>query len=133
GQLLMINLREVDTVARFGGEEFVLLLPDTDKRGAIAVAEKVRRIVRERMPMEDSAEDTKITISGGIAHYPDDVKDMEDLIDHADIALYRAKEQGRDQVVCFAPPKPKVADEAEPQQVIPTLLAAKKKFFTTMQ
>lgn len=109
GQILQRNLREVDTVARFGGEEFVLLLPDTDKHGAIAVAEKIRHLTEQyRFTTQDHKPTRLITISAGIATYPDDVSEMDDLIDHADIALYRAKEGGRNQVICFTPPtKPK--------------------------
>jgi len=117
GQILQRNLREVDTVARFGGEEFVLLLPDTDKHGAIAVAEKVRRLVEQhRFTTEDRESTRPITISAGIASYPDDVGEMDDLIDHADIALYRAKEGGRNQVICYAPPtKPKKPTVVHPK------------------
>lgn len=105
GQMMRRNLREVDTVARFGGEEFVLLLPDTDKRGAIAVAEKVRLLVEGHGFLNDDHKDTRmVTISAGISTYPDDVDQMDDLIDHADIALYRAKETGRNRVECFTPP-----------------------------
>lgn len=105
GALLRKNLREVDTVARFGGEEFVLLLPDTDKRGAIVAAEKVRQVIGAHAFLtEDGRETRLVTISAGIATYPDDVAEMDDLIDHADIALYRAKEEGRDRVECYAPP-----------------------------
>ncbi len=109
GQILQKNLREVDTVARFGGEEFVLLLPDTDKHGAIAVAEKVRRLVEQHhFTTEERTPTRQITLSAGISTYPDDVSEMDDLIDHADIALYRAKREGRNRVVCFSPPtKPK--------------------------
>lgn len=104
-KIMQRNLREVDTVARFGGEEFVLLLPDTDKHGAIAVAEKVRRLVEQhRFTTEDRKFTKLITISCGISSYPDDVSEMDDLIDHADIALYRAKEGGRNRVECFTPP-----------------------------
>lgn len=104
GALLRKNLREVDTVARFGGEEFVLLLPDTDKRGAIAVAEKIRMLVEDHEFLTEDRKDTRsITISAGIASYPSDVEEMDDLIDHADIALYRAKESGRNQTHCFKP------------------------------
>jgi len=102
GGLLRRNLREVDTVARFGGEEFVLLLPDTDKRGAIAVAEKVRLLVEGHgFVNEDRAETRQVTISCGIATYPDDVEEMDNLIDHADIALYKAKELGRNRIECY--------------------------------
>jgi diguanylate cyclase (GGDEF)-like protein len=109
GQILQRNLREVDTVARFGGEEFVFLLPDTDKHGAIAVAEKIRHLTEQhRFTTQDHKQTRLITISAGIATYPDDVGEMDDLIDHADIALYRAKEGGRNQVICYTPPtKPK--------------------------
>ncbi len=109
GRILRTNLREVDTVARFGGEEFVLLLPDTDKHGAIAAAEKVRKLVEQERFVSDKGEPTRpVTISCGVATYPDDVNQMEDLIDHADIALYKAKSGGRNQVVSFAPEEPPV-------------------------
>jgi diguanylate cyclase (GGDEF)-like protein len=121
GQIMQRNLREVDTVARFGGEEFVLLLPDTDKHGAIAVAEKVRRLVElNRFTTEERASTRQITISAGVSSYPDDVSEMDDLIDHADIALYRAKEEGRNRVICFSPPtKPK-------KQIAPAVQAKTK-------
>jgi len=117
GAILRRNLREVDTVARIGGEEFVLLLPDTDKRGAMAVAEKVRLLVEgHRFSTTERQETRSITISAGIATYPDDVEEMDDLIDHADIALYRAKENGRNRIECFKA----LEDEAEsaPEEVV---------------
>ncbi|MFH1873801.1 MAG: diguanylate cyclase [Pseudomonadota bacterium] len=105
GKILRNNLREVDTVARFGGEEFILLLPDTDKHGAIAVAEKIRHLVEEHKFTNDDWKETKqMSISAGVASYPDDVQEMEEIIDHADIALYRAKEEGRNRVICYSPP-----------------------------
>jgi len=127
GVLLKKNLREVDTVARFGGEEFVLLLPDTDKRGAVVVAEKVRAVVAGHKFLDDELKDTRrITISAGVATYPDDVGEMEDLIDQADIALYRAKEKGRNLVEC-ALPMAREADEAPPAiEVVPRRREPKK-------
>ena len=114
GNLIGRNLREVDTVARFGGEEFVLLLPDTDKRGAIAVAEKVRLLIENHVFLtEDHRETRPVTISAGLSTYPDDVDGMDDLIDHADIALYRAKENGRNCTECYTPPTDGPAEEAE--------------------
>lgn len=102
GRLLKNNLREVDTVARFGGEEFVLLLPDTDKHGALAVAEKVRKLVEdERFFTEKGEPMGSVTVSCGVSTYPDDVGEMEDLIDNADIALYKAKHNGRNRVEAF--------------------------------
>lgn len=111
--LLRRNIREIDTVARFGGEEFIVLLPDTDKKGAIAVGEKLRRIVETHRFIDVSTQTpTPITISIGITAYPDDVRELDDLIDHADIALYDAKDAGRNRVVCY------------PQLTLPTSLDA---------
>ncbi|MBI4367201.1 MAG: GGDEF domain-containing protein, partial [Deltaproteobacteria bacterium] len=104
--LLSAKLREVDTVARFGGEEFIVLLPDTDKAGAMAVGEKLRHLVEQEKfvipPVgTDPGTVVPLTVSIGIAVYPDDVREMEDLIDHADVALYDAKDAGRNRVVCY--------------------------------
>jgi diguanylate cyclase (GGDEF)-like protein len=114
GHLLMKTLREVDTLARFGGEEFVVVLPDTDRNGALAVGEKLRRIVEsEKFTLTDQ-NPIPVTMSVGVANYPDDVIMLEDLIDHADMALYDAKDQGRNRVVAYPMhPKP-VAEESEP-------------------
>ncbi|MBI2346268.1 MAG: sensor domain-containing diguanylate cyclase [Deltaproteobacteria bacterium] len=102
--LLRRNLREVDTVARFGGEEFVVLLPDTDKMGASAAADKLRHFVEQErfpLPTDVAGAATPLTISIGVSVYPDDAAEMEDLIDHADIALYEAKDAGRNRMVCY--------------------------------
>ncbi len=107
GSLLDENLRDVDTIARFGGEEFVVLLPDTDKRGALAVAEKLRHLVQEKV--------AGITVSVGVANYPEDVQEIDDLIDHADIALYDAKDQGRNKVTMYHPtPDREIPGREEP-------------------
>lgn len=120
GQLLKSNLREVDTVARFGGEEFILLLPDTDKHGAMAVAEKVRMLVESQKFVDDSGERTRtVTISCGVASYPDDVNEMDDLIDHADIALYTSKAGGRNRVTSYTA-KDKEAKEAMEKKTKPS-------------
>ncbi len=112
-QVLKRSVREIDTLARFGGEEFILLLPDTDKKGAIAVGEKLRKIVNEhRFPDVAGTASSLVTISVGISAYPDDVRELDDLIDHADIALYDAKDSGRNRVVCY------------PQLTLPTSLDA---------
>ncbi|MBN1282243.1 MAG: diguanylate cyclase [Proteobacteria bacterium] len=128
GGVLRRNLREVDTVARFGGEEFVLLLPDTDKRGAIAVAEKVRLLVEgHRFATPEHKETRSITISAGIATYPDDVEEMDDLIDHADIALYRAKENGRNRIECYKALEQASREDELPEQIAPEEPAVEDK------
>lgn len=84
--------RETDLVARLGGEEFVVLLPDTSLDAAITFAERLRQNI-ERMII---AETDRITISLGIAHYPLHTDDMDAVLHLADMALYAAKKAGRD-------------------------------------
>ena len=94
------NIREIDIIGRYGGEEFCVVLPDTDNGGAGYVAERIRSAVEEATI---KAYDTtvKATVSLGIAVYPQDGKEMTELIDKADWALYRAKKQGRNQICAF--------------------------------
>lgn len=120
GSLLIKTLREVDTLARFGGEEFVVLLPDTDRNGALAVGEKLRRVVESEQFTLTDQNPIPVTISVGVANYPDDVKDLEDLIDHTDMALYDAKDQGRNRVVAYPTrPKPVLKEEIIEEETIP--------------
>ncbi|AGX87628.1 bifunctional diguanylate cyclase/phosphodiesterase [Candidatus Symbiobacter mobilis] len=87
------TVREQDTVARLGGDEFILLLPNTDGRGAARVAEKLLQAVSQ--PAAVGAHELCITPSIGIAVYPEDGHDADTLLQHADIAMYRAKGTGR--------------------------------------
>lgn len=97
--LLASNLRATDIVARYGGEEFVLLLMDCDRPSGLATAEKLRALV-EAHPFEHSDEQPlgRLTISVGVAFYPDDSGSPGDLIFAADQALYRSKRAGRNRV-----------------------------------
>jgi len=93
-------VREIDIVGRFGGEEFCVVLPDTDQDGAIVVAQRIRKSTEKRsIKAYDST--LHVTLSIGIAIYPSDGKLLEELMDKADWALYRAKSQGRNCVVAF--------------------------------
>jgi diguanylate cyclase (GGDEF)-like protein len=91
--------RQIDLVARYGGDEFVLLLTDSDAAGACEVAERVRRSVAAT----DAAGGLPLTVSIGIATFPGDARTKDELLDKADWALYAAKRAGRDRVVRFAP------------------------------
>jgi diguanylate cyclase (GGDEF)-like protein len=92
------NIRESDMLARFGGEEFVVILPHTTQKDAMIVAEKLRLAIASRTIA--SMGDHKITISIGVATMPDLIVDSSDeLLGVADRALYLAKEQGRNRVV----------------------------------
>lgn len=98
--VLQREARAADLVARFGGEEFVVLLPETAREGAVALAERVRTRVAEQ-PLVGSPEYEwlRITISIGVATYPSPrVTTPEDVIALADEALYRAKAEGRNRV-----------------------------------
>lgn len=92
-------IRESDYLARYGGEEFLLILPDTTDTQALSLAEKLRRHV-EKIPITSlQNEILNLTISIGIATFPENGKDWETLFKAADVALYQAKENGRNQVV----------------------------------
>jgi len=89
------SLRKVDICCRFGGEEFVLCLPDTDQDTAFEVAERVRKQAK-KLSFETDKETIHITISMGIASYKQD-DSLETVLKRADEALYLAKDSGRDQ------------------------------------
>jgi diguanylate cyclase (GGDEF)-like protein len=95
--------RAADIVARYGGEEFVIVLPDTHKEGALVRAERVRQIV-ESTGFDGAASQPfgRITISLGVATYPDDANDDTELLLKADNALLQAKLEGRNQVRVWA-------------------------------
>ncbi len=94
------HLRHYDVPARFGGEEFTILLPETSAEHAIEIAERIRREVADRaFDVETSSEPIRATISVGVAAYPRDGQDANELIHQADLAVYRAKLQGRNRVL----------------------------------
>jgi diguanylate cyclase (GGDEF)-like protein len=90
------EIREVDTFARYGGEEFVLVLPETDAAGARRAAERLCEAVRHRPFAHEGEEPLAITVSVGVAVFPEHGTAAADLIRSADTALYAAKEAGRD-------------------------------------
>jgi diguanylate cyclase (GGDEF)-like protein len=103
-RLLEKNTRKVDTVARFGGEEFVVILPGQDKPTALGVAEKLRQAVAEGdFPRMATQPEGRLTITVGVSAHPDDGDDPTQLLDRADLALYVAKRAGRNQVAPFEP------------------------------
>jgi len=96
--ILKNHTNELDSVARYGGEEFVIVLPDHDKEKAHAKAVKIRKEI-EKYPFKYEDISIKITMSMGVAEYPGDAIARRSLIDKADKALYRAKEEGRNRVI----------------------------------
>ncbi len=101
-EVIATGLRSTDAVGRYGGEEFLMVLPETDLAGARVVADKLRRLVEEvGAPMADGAV-VSVTISIGLASRSDPElggdAGARDLIEHADRALYRAKKEGRNRI-----------------------------------
>src|ERR687886_746511 len=106
------HLRHYDVPARFGGEEFAILLPETPPEQAFEIAERIRRTVAATtFDVETSSEPIKATVSIGVAGYPRDGPDSNELIHQADLAVYRAKLQGRNRVL-DASSEPLVMPEA---------------------
>jgi two-component system cell cycle response regulator len=98
-QRLRRNIRGVDLACRFGGEEFVVLMPDTDFRQAQGVAERVRMAVAERGFETPELRPLTVTCSVGVALNEHQVDTPEMILKRADVALYRAKREGRNRVV----------------------------------
>lgn len=97
-EFLLSSLRETDFAGRFGGEEFLVAMPETDKEGAKIVIERFRKSVQE---MEFEIPGFRITFSAGIATIPEDGNEGDDIVRTADIALYKAKNNGRNRVEVF--------------------------------
>lgn len=107
-QVIHQTVRSSDTAARYGGDEFVLLLPDTDATGAYVVAEKLRRdIAALSIQVSDRAIRTSVSI--GLVAYPEDGSTVEGLMAAADAALYEAKRGGRDRIVGYTTRTERVA------------------------
>jgi diguanylate cyclase (GGDEF)-like protein len=96
---LPVQSRASDIVGRYGGEEFVMLLPETDVAGAVVKAERVRETIAAReIELEPGGETTRVTVSIGVATFPLHGADKPRLIAAADAEVYRAKHLGRDRV-----------------------------------
>lgn len=107
------NTRGIDTVARYGGEEFVVILPRTTKGNAGLVAEKLRKaVLRAAFAGEEVLPEGKLSISIGVAGYPEDASTPQELLERADWALYRAKAGGRNRVSLWEMEQPLAASSA---------------------
>jgi two-component system cell cycle response regulator len=99
---LQENIRGVDLVARFGGEEFFVAMPDVDQGAAAAAAERIRRAVEGAPVQLPGGKEVSVTVSIGVAIATSADMDAEAIIKRADSALYQSKESGRNRVSFFA-------------------------------
>jgi diguanylate cyclase (GGDEF)-like protein len=116
GGLLQDSVRAIDTVGRYGGDEFTILLVDTGLDGALSVADRIRQSVAEHAFGAERGLDLRLTISVGVATFPLHGESRERLLDLADKAMYLAKALGRN-LVCSAddlsqPPRPQGSGSA---------------------
>jgi diguanylate cyclase (GGDEF)-like protein len=96
------SLRVIDVIARFGGEEFIVIMPQTEKEEAFLVAERIRKSVKEQLPHTWKVfPRDNITITAGVAIFPSDGKDRKELIRNADKALYKGKMEGKDKTALY--------------------------------
>jgi two-component system cell cycle response regulator len=99
GQRASANLRGTDMVARFGGEEFVVVMSDTPRDLAAMVADRIReRVAAEPIPLQDDPAGLTVTVSIGVASTGPDDTTPDDILRRADAAMYRAKAAGRNRV-----------------------------------
>jgi diguanylate cyclase (GGDEF)-like protein len=99
--LIINEKREEDVVARYGGEELVVILPETNKVNTIIKAERIRKKIQD-MNLVFEGKKINISVSGGIATFPQDALEADKLIHCADQALYRAKSEGKNRICLFS-------------------------------
>jgi diguanylate cyclase (GGDEF)-like protein len=97
GEVISLGVRQIDTAARYGGDEFVVLLPETDPTGAYVLAEKIRFGVQE-MSIDMPGDAAQPSLSIGVVNYPDDGGSADEMIISADGAMYASKRAGKNRV-----------------------------------
>ena len=94
----LLNFIDSGIACRYGGEEFAILLPDASKKDALRMADNIRKTLK-KLDIDLRRVKTHVTISIGVANFPEDAKVQDELIMKADERLYKAKREGRNRVV----------------------------------
>jgi len=128
GEAIRHGIRGIDTGARYGGDEFVVLLPETDLAGAVTLAEKLREAVGA-IHIATESQQVRATVSIGVASFPDDGSSPQALLERADVAMFGSKRAGRDRVSTGFPeagpaPRPLAVAEPRPASNFPALQPA---------
>ena len=99
GQALRQTVRDIDVVVRYGGDEFVVVLPQTDADGAMVIAERIRKRIDKTKFLRGMGLNVHLTASLGVATFPHIGRSRDELIHKADVAMYRVKEAGKNDVL----------------------------------
>jgi diguanylate cyclase (GGDEF)-like protein len=102
--VIKASARETDVVARFGGDEFAVVLPDTGGEGAYAVGERVRERIAEHHFLESEGLTIRLTVSVGVSTLPDVASSAEELVQAADTAMYQVKDRGKNGIQAASTP-----------------------------
>jgi len=110
--------RRTDMVFRLGGDEFAIVFPETSKEIAEHIVERIREAIRNHKFMGKDAQPKRLTVSLGVAAYPDDAERGIELLEKADQAMYQAKIAGKDRVVLYSPDTPVLSISNRPNSFI---------------
>ncbi len=105
GAVLEKTVRDADVLIRYGGDEFVIVFPETPLPGGLIIAERIRHVIEATKFLESQHIEARVSASIGIAAYPESADDVRALISSADRAMYRAKTLGKNRVVVASPLK----------------------------
>ncbi len=100
-RILAYEIRDVDIAARYGGDEFMLILPHTDSAGAMLLADRLRHVISQAPFGLPEGGVLNITVSGGVVSYASDMAVSSRMVVRADQALYAAKRNGRNRVLLY--------------------------------
>ena len=103
GAVLEQTVRDADILIRYGGDEFVILFPETPLAGGLIIAERIRQVIGATKFLESQKIEARVSASIGLAAYPESADDVRGLISSADQAMYQAKALGKNRVVVASP------------------------------